>query len=275
MSDIIKNPYFNPQPQQENSIPMPTFEPEISEVEGAPKAEPEKGFTSIIMPVYLIHYPAFHYTGTAIGAIREHTDKEKTPYELILVLNGTKETIKFDNLQQTNADKIIENEENLGYAKAVNQGIRVARGEYIAIINNDTQVYNYWLEDLQESLQKVDLIMSTPMYGMPFARAQEAYKLRDKTLGKSIEETFSEFRDFSCVLTRKEMFNKIGLFNEEFFMYGEDLDLLRRMDQAGLKYASTKRVNHHHIIGATSSSIQDSPDIMNKSKELLRSIWGY
>jgi O-antigen biosynthesis protein len=272
MSDLIRNPYFATEEvktytEGEGQLP----------VENAPSIEPVKGFTSIIIPAYLNSYPIFHKTGDCIGAIREHTDREKTPYEIILVLNGTKDTIKFDHLETTHAEKVIENEENLGFSKAVNKGIRVAKGEYIAVVNNDVLVFNHWLEDLQEALNwGKDLIMATPMYGMPYARAIEAEKLRNETLNKAprVEDNFSDFRDFSCILTRKKLFDEIGLFNEEFFCYGEDLDLLRRMDKAGKTYASTKRVNTSHIIGLTSSSMPETPKIMNESKETLKKIWG-
>lgn len=274
---LIKNLYFSPEEKpEEPKIEFKQYEKGEGQppVENAPRIEPEKGFTSIVIPAYLNSYPIFHKTGDCIGSIREHTDREKTPYEIILVLNGTKETIKFDNLNATKTEKVIENEENLGFAKAVNKGIRCAKGEYICILNNDTQVFNHWLEDLQDALGHLDLVMATPMYGMPYARAVEAEELRIKTMDKPIQDSFSDFRDFSCVLTKKKLFDEIGLLNEEFFMYAEDLDLIRRIEKAGGKVASTKRVNIHHIIGMTSTSIPDTPQIMNESKEKLKKIWG-
>lgn len=259
--------------KDESRTEIKTYEKEPSE---GKVHETIKGMTSIIIPVYLINYPVFHMTGNCIGLIREHTDKSKTPYEIILVLNGIKETIKIDNYEQTYADKVIPNEENHGFAKAVNQGIRTSEGEYIAIVNNDVLVYDHWLEDMQEALNdSLDLVMATPMYGMPYARSVESQELRSKQKGVPIKDTFSNFRDFSCVLTRKSLFAEIGTLNEEFFMYGEDLDLFRRMDEAKKKYASTKLVNTTHIISATASGIDRTPDIMNESKETLKSIWGY
>jgi len=243
-----------------------------------------KGLTSIIMPVWFNSYPAFHYTGNAIGSIREHTDKLKTPYELIVVLQGDT-GIKLSKLEDTKADKVIELKNNEGYSRAVNKGIRVAQGEYIAILNNDIMVFDHWLEDMQDALNHLDLVMATPMYGEPFARAVEAdFKrlqtipnptTRDTRLDPGIENTFSDFKDFSCVLTKKEVFDKIGLFDEQFFMYGEDLDFMRRMEKEGMKVASTKRVNTHHIISGTSSGNEDTPRIMDESKAKLKQKWGY
>lgn len=254
---------------------------EFKQYEDGIKHETIKGLTSIIIPAWLNSYPVFHTLGNCIGSIREHTDKQATPYEIILVLQG--EGLKMKP-EDTLADKVIELETNVGFATAVNKGIRVAFGEYIAVVNSDVQVYDYWLGDMQEALQfDLNLVMATPMYGMPFARAVEAVALREATLGREpndftfklpIAETFSDFRDFSCVLTRKALFDQIGLFDEQFFMYGEDLDLMKRMDKEGLKYASTKRVRTHHIIGQTSSGDSKTPAIMDESRAKLKAKWG-
>ena len=168
---------------------------------------------------------------------------------------------------------MIKNEENKGYSYAVNQGIRMSKGEYIVILNNDAQVFDHWLEDMQEALHHLDLVMATPMYGRPYARAVQSLELRKETLGKPIEETFSDFRDFSCVATRKELFAEVGTFNEDFFVYKEDLDLFNRLDKAGKKYASTKRVNTSHIIGATSHNM--SPEDLRKEEgqEVYDKLW--
>lgn len=232
-----------------------------------------KGLTSIIIPAYFITYPLFHQTGNCIGSIREYTKK---PYEIILVMNGNgKSVIPYSQGNYiTNADKVIVNEENLGYAKAVNQGIRASQGEYIAVINNDVQVYENWLEDMQESLEHLDLVEATPMYGMPFARAKEARELRENTLHLPIEETFDPFRDFSCIMVKRTLFEELGTFNEEYFCYGEDIDLIKRMEEKNKKHASTKRVNIHHIIGSTASALPETPELMNEAKERLKARWG-
>lgn len=265
---MLKNPYF--QTEKVETVEYPATEAKGKTL------ETKQGLTSIIIPAFFNSYPIFHTTGNCIGSIREHTDRAKTPYEIILVQNGhTGIGFTQENAKDSYADKVIFNEQNLGYAKAVNQAIRCSEGEYIAIVNNDVQVFDHWLEDLQACLNAgVDLIQAYPMYGMPYGRAVEANILREKSLTES-QLGLDDFRDFSCVLLRKETFAKVGLFDEQFFCYGEDLDLIRRIEQAGGKVKSTKRVRVHHIISMTSSGIAETPDIMNKSKELLKAKWGY
>lgn len=243
-----------------------------------PVYEGIKGLTTIIIPAYFKSYELFHYTGNCIGSIREHTDNEKTPYEIILVING-KDIVTFNNLEESHCDKIIQNEKNMGYSYAVNQGIRMSRGEYIAVMNNDVQVFNHWLEDFHKMLGSLDLVMATPMYGMPYARAVEAGYLREKYfLNGGNEITYSSFRDFACFCTRKSLFNEIGGFDERFFAYKEDLDLFNRMDKVGKKYASTGEVgkaliNIFHVIGSTSYSMTEEELKKKEGEKLYNELW--
>lgn len=253
-------------------------EPNILPVESTPILgdivvnESDPNMVSIVIPIYNTNYPLWHYTGNCIGSIREHTDKIKTPYEIIVVDNAS--PIQPKTEADYKADKVIKNTENKGVAFAWNQGIRVSRGGYIVLLNNDTMVFDYWLEDLLKCLEHKDFVMATPMYGDSFARAIESEKLRNKYLNEPWTNSFSDFKDFACVACKKDLYNEIGLFDEQFTLgYGEDLDLMRRMDGAGKKYASTKLVNIFHIIGATSSNIPEIPDVMNKNKELLKEKW--
>jgi len=228
------------------------------------------GLTSIIIPALFNSYQMLHLTGDCIGQIREHTDKNKTPYEIILIINGTSLISK----ENTHADKVIENKENMGYAYAVNQGIRVSQGEYICVMNNDVKVYEHWLEDMKEALVFKDLIMATPMYSRddPWMRGIESQELREAQMQVDIQETFSEFQDFSCVLMKRIVVETIGVFDERYFYSCEDLDFLKRMKDVGLTYASSKRVRTHHISSAT--DLPDKGKILDESKAEFAEKWG-
>lgn len=279
----------NPAMEQKEEIAPPvvakSFPPETDQTCPAPSMDIVPGKTSIIIPAYFAAYHLFHYTGNCIGSIREHTDKLDTPYEIILVINGSKDSaIKFSNLEETLCDKVIVNEENMGYGYAMNQGIRASVGQYLCFMNNDVMVFEHWLEDMLEALRCLDLVMATPMYGKPFARAKEAEELRKKTerelpetgrpYSQSLAEDFlSDFRDFSCALTRRSLMEEVGLFNEKLFAYKEDIDLYNRLDAAGKKYASTKRVNTFHVIGSTSVGMNDAQLHKKEGEEEFNKLW--
>lgn len=243
-------------PKEEKQAPLPTGEsvPHVS----------RENLTSIIMPVYLNSYTLFHYTGNAIGSIREHTINENDPYELIVIDNGS--PIKPPSLNSYYADKVISNEKNMGVTYAWNQGIRASFGEYIVLINNDVQVFDGWLPNMKKALEKYDLVMAHPMYSNtePFARAVESQLVLS---GKKKFDPIPGGKDFSCVMFRKELLDEVGLFDEDFFNYASDSEMLDRLTKFGKKYTILNNVAIHHVSDATGFSITETPEIMNKDKE--------
>lgn len=229
-----------------------------------------EGMVSIIIPIYLTDYSLLHYTGNCIGSVREHTAAK---YEIVVVDNGS--PLNLQDPQMYKADKYIRNESNIGVTKAWNQGIRMSQGEYIVLLNNDTMVFDEWLNELKDTLEngKLELVMATPMYGEPFARAHEAMLKRDEWCSKPLGESLSQFKDFACVMFRRKLIEEIGGFDEIFYNYASDTDFLKRIELNGGKYASTKRVPIFHIINATGNALSDNPEVMNKDKEAYAKKW--
>lgn len=226
------------------------------------KHEIKQGLVSIILPVHMKDYALFHYTGNCIGSIREHTTED---YELIVVDNGS--PIKVPSPNAFYANKVIQNQENLGVTHAWNQGIRVSQGEYIVLINNDVQVFDQWLEGLKTGLScGYDLVMAHPMYSLtePFARAKESARILKEVANTG--NTFSKFKDFSCVMFKRELIDSIGLFDEAFFNYCSDSDFFDRMEAVHKKWACCEYVATSHLSDATGYAIPETPEIMNKDK---------
>ena len=228
------------------------------------------GLMSVIIPVYNVNYSLFHYTGHCIGAIRYFSGDN--PIEIIVVDNGS--TAKPGSMNDWHADKIITNETNLGYVKAVNQGIRCAFGEYIAVICTDVQVYENWIEDAKEALTKVDLVYAKPMYGEPFSRMLEARNHRAKWLDKPVEASLNnDVKDGSCLITTKKLLDTVGILDEGFFNYAADSDLFKRIEQAGLKYAGSEKIRTFHVSHATGYVLEGDAEQMNVDKEYYQQKW--
>lgn len=230
------------------------------------------GLTSIILPIRNLDYANAHYTGNCIGAIKYFT---KLPYELILIDNAStcELTSEFYPLIKE-VDKYFRFEENQGVAKAWNKGIELSKGEYLCFINSDVEVYDDWLENMVRCLNTVDMIMATPMYAYPYGRATRAKELMDDV----IENEYSDFCDFSCFMTKKRIFDEIGLFDENIELgWGEDIDFKFRLEQRKLLYKSTKKVNTHHIGMATGFSMMNHGEkvneAMDKNREYIKNKW--
>lgn len=245
---------------------QPKVQPPVESKESFPH-EIKAGLTSVVLPVYMKDYSLFHYTGNCIGALREHTPEGS--YELVIVDNGS--PIQPPELTSYYADRVIKNETNLGYTKAMNQGIRMSTGEYIVLLCNDVQVFEGWLEDMKKALDEgMDLVMAHPMYSLtePFARAVEAKQIRE---GKKVLDPLP--KDFSCVMFKRSLVDEIGLLDEQFFNYCSDSDFMRRMDQVGKKYKVLGTVATSHLSDATGFTMPETPEIMNKDKEAFEKKW--
>jgi GT2 family glycosyltransferase len=159
--------------------------------------------------------------------------------------------------------KLIENRTNLGFSRANNLGARVAKGKYILILNPDTVLQEDTLKralDFYESKPdsgvvgcklvlpngKLDLACrrSFPTPSVAVYRMLGLSKIfpRSKAFGKYnltyLDENQTNEVDSVCgafMLIRRDLYEKLGGFDETYFMYGEDLDLCYRIRKLGLK----------------------------------------
>ncbi len=180
---------------------------------------------------------------------------------------------------------LIENKENTGFSKANNQAMRLAKGEYILLLNPDTVVEDdtftkviafmdahpdagglgvKMVDGKGKFLPESKRGLPTPMtafykiFGFSqlfprskrFARYHLGYLDKDKTA--EIEILAGAF-----MLMRKSVLDKIGLLDEAFFMYGEDIDLSYRITQAGFKnyYFPETRIIHYKGESTKKSSV--------------------
>ena len=104
-----------------------------------------RGLTSIIVPCW----NQLEFTRQCIAALRNHT---RPPWELIVVDNGSTDgtAAYLAGVRDTAAVPVtvVSNATNLGFPAAINQGLRLARGEYLVMLNNDVVVTDAWLDQL-------------------------------------------------------------------------------------------------------------------------------
>lgn len=175
--------------------------------------------TSIIIPTYnntdgLIK---------CINSISKNTSFEET--ELIIVLNGSGEGIKnyLESFKFIPYLHILYFEEPIGYTRAINEGLKVAVGDYIILLNDDIEILDYlnvndWVNKLTEPIKQNNKIGITGVHELEF------------------NYTNINFLLFFCVCISRECFNKVGYLDEEFNPgYSEDVDYCIRARQNGFE----------------------------------------
>jgi hypothetical protein len=191
-------------------------------------------------------------------------------FEVILVDNGSSDGSANYIRERFPSVILVETGKNLGFAGGTNAGIRVALGEFIFTLNNDTIADPHLIEEIVKSMQAdphVGMCGTKMVFpdgridstGMCISRSGAAWGRgiyeHDNGQYDTAEEIFGPCA--GAALYRRSMLDQIGLFDEDFFAYHEDVDLAFRGRLAGwtCRYAPTARVVHIH--GGTTGSRSD------------------
>lgn len=208
---------------------------------------------SVIIP----NYNGRQFLETCLSSLAKQTF---TDYEVILVDDAsTDKSLPFVQASYPGV-KVISLEKNAGFASAVNEGIRKARGEYIALLNNDTEVDKNWVAELNRTLDTyrgagfcASLMINynsrsrVDCAGIGFSSWGRAYKRGE---GECVEQyrqpAFIFGASAGAAMYRKTLFEKTGLFDEDFWAFFEDVDLSFRAQLAGFQclYVPTSVVYH-------------------------------
>jgi GT2 family glycosyltransferase len=186
---------------------------------------------------------------------------------------------------------LIENGKNLGYAKAVNIGIRAARPDAdIVLLNNDVELIEPdWLDRLAAT---ANADSSLGLLGVKIVRDDEtlqhcgAYLPLDTLWGQQLAGgeidigQFAGVREvesvvFACVYIKRDTIEKVGLLSEDFFAYFEDTDYCLRARMKDLKVAvcGDIRVRHSENSSTKVNKVSHS-DIFLASQQTFKSKWG-
>lgn len=221
---------------------------------------------SVIIP----NFNGQKFLARCFDSIKNQTYKD---FDIILVDNDSDDnSIEFTKTNYPSI-KIIKLTENTGFAKAVNVGIEASHSELIVLLNNDTEVDQDWLMGLNNAAEKFpdvgsfaskmldfydhDIIDSCGI-SMTWTGRSFNNGLGEKNSKKYEKGAYVFGACGGAAAYRRKLFDSIGLFDEDFFMYLEDVDLSFRAQLFGYKclYVPESKVYH---IGRASSGGNKSP----------------
>ena len=200
------------------------------------------------LSIITLSYDSLDYTKAFVKSIRKNTTLS---YELIIVDNGSEpDTQKW---VEENSDQSIIFQENQGFSKGFNEGVKLAQGKYVMMANNDTEFPPDWDNMLIETME------NNPNAGIisPVYTSGRKSALRSQP-GKKILKNFP-FRKYpsavAFLIRKNEFFSVFGGWSEEYeIASGEDADLCFKVWKAGYDILIDERVLIIHEGKVTSSS---------------------
>lgn len=233
--------------------------------------------------IVIINYNGLENTMECLGSVVKDSYKDKI---IVVVDNGSKDGSVKDIKNNFSKVIILENKENLGFSGGNNIGIKYSLEQgckYIVLLNNDTVIDKNLVTELVKSFEKDDNmgIVSPKIY---FEKGFEFYKdrYRKEDMGKVLwyaggvmdwknliashrgvdevdigqydKEEETDFATGCCMMIKREVFEKIGFFDEKYFLYFEDGDFIERAKKAKFKIVySPKGVLWHKNAGSSGS----------------------
>lgn len=205
------------------------------------------------------------------------------PYRIIFVDNGSqKETADLlKGLSESPASDIIliRNEENAGFARAVNQGIKRSDSEYICVMNNDTFVTKGWLGEMMLVMNahpKIGLLNpSSNTLGQRPSGSESVndYAATLKKFTGRIQELYT-CRGF-CMLIRKKVIDSVGLLDETYGLgYFEETDFCIRAKGESFMAARAKAAYVYHDENVSFKALGAGGELFKRNEKIFFEKWG-
>ena len=231
--------------------------------------------------VILVNWKKYNLTSKCIDSLNKSNYKN---FKIILVDNEYSEKSLIDLRNKHKELIVFKEKNNLGFAGGNNIGIRYALEndyDYIMLLNNDTEVKENFILPLVERIEKDHFLGAVQPLILNFSNKSIIWnaggklnkflgltstRLNNNKLNSSI--VFDDYTDWisgCCILIKSEILTKVGLLDEKFFNYYEDVDWSLRMKNLGYDLGFVKEsIIYHH--GSSSSKNKKTKEGVISSK---------
>jgi N-acetylglucosaminyl-diphospho-decaprenol L-rhamnosyltransferase len=261
----------------------------------APAADPGRkvsaymGSHSSGLSILCVNWNSLCYLRACIGSIYQNAPH--IPFEIVVVDNASPEG-GIDAISELYPEiRLVKSNSNLGFAGANNLGFRHCSGEYILLLNPDTEILGGALDLMLEQLRNVpdagivgckllnsDMTVSTTSiqkFPTIINQVLTAEFLRLKfpdlplwSIGPLFRPARSAVRvdviPGACIMIKRSVFEQVGLLSDDYFMYAEDIDLNYKVRKLGLSsyYVGAAEVLHHGGKSSTQQPVSQWSTIM-------------
>lgn len=226
-----------------------------------------------LLSVIIVNYRVYEHVATCLRSLTAHNIDAKM--ELIVVDNASSsEALRALQMKFTHVHWIV-NESNLGFSKANNQALHIAKGKYILFLNPDTEISAQVVWRMIDFFEKH---ATAGVIGVQMCNAQGDFLPESKRSFPTARVAFFKLFGFAalfprsrffnayalghlnkeavhrvsilagaCMMVPQKVLNEVGYFDERFFMYAEDIDLCYRIERAGYTnyYLGTEKIVHY------------------------------
>lgn len=215
--------------------------------------------------VISVNYNGYSLTCAMIDSLRRHVT---TPLEIVIVDNGSARDEAAPLRKRYPDVKVLRSERNLGFAGGNNLGFAAATGDYLLLLNNDTEVTEDTLHYLCETLdgdrsigavcpkirffappQHIQFAGYTPLTRITLRNALIGFGEPDDGRYDTPHDT--PYAHGAAMMVRRETLEKAGPMPEVYFLYYEELDWSVRIREAGYRIAYDPRATVFHKESAT------------------------
>ncbi len=233
------------------------------------------------LSICITHYEAERHLDQCLTSIERNAPQ--CEYEIVVVDDASPRPCNYKLKPRHPHVRFMINATNLGFAGANNRAVRESKGRYVLLLNNDTEVLPGALDALVRFLDSHEDVgavgpkllntdgsfqpqckrgMLSPLSGIAYSFGLDRRFPMSRLLAEYLM-TYAEPHQIhdvkglsgACILARRNVLEQVGLLDESFGMYGEDLDLCYRIGAAGwrISYLPSARVIHHGGKGGSAS----------------------
>lgn len=230
---------------------------------------------SIVIP----NYNGKHFLKACLEAVFAQTIKD---LEVIVVDNGSTDGSQ-EYLAKFPSVRILSLDQNYGFCRAVNEGIKAAASDYVILLNNDTEVEKDFAKELLEAIKADERIFSCSSKMLQFHEreriddAGDYYCALGWAFGRGKGDLASDYETTAKIFAacagaaiyRKKMLEELGYFDEKHFAYLEDIDLGYRARIAGYRNVYAPKAVVYHVGSGFSGSVHNAFKVKLSSRNSI------